>query len=74
MAGYDDRDHPGNSSEHWTGKVCIEPDCIRPVGTAWGAHWCFEHSVERINRISGQFDKLANKALDSDAKKTAQVS
>ena len=58
MAGYDDPNHDGNSEKYLTGKLCIEPDCDQPAGTAWGPHWCFEHNVKRLNRIDEQFTKM----------------
>ena len=61
MAGYDDPNNEGNSSEHWTGKSCIEPGCNRPAGTAWGSHWCWKHNVERLDRIEGSLAKMIGK-------------
>ena len=50
--------HPGNSSAFHTGKKCIEPGCTRPPGTAWSPYWCFEHNVERIQRIDKSVKQL----------------
>lgn len=61
MDAFENIDDPGNSCEHWTGKVCIAPGCIRPAGTAWGPYWCFEHNVERIKKIDEQLNKLIKK-------------
>jgi hypothetical protein len=58
MPGYDDRDDPGNSSEYWTGKKCIESGCNNPAGTKWSPYWCFECNVKRIKRIDSQFAKM----------------
>ena len=58
MAGYDDPKDPGNSKRYHTGKRCIEPGCNNPAGTAWSPYWCFQHNVERINRISQQLDAM----------------
>lgn len=53
MKYYRDRDYKGNSPEHHTGKPCIEAGCDKPAGTVWSEHWCFEHNVERMDRIRG---------------------
>ena len=58
LRSFEDPNHPGNSSTHHTGKLCIEPGCGKPAGTAWGPYWCFEHNVERILRIDGQLDSI----------------
>ena len=58
VVGYNDPNNPGNGSKYHTGKSCIEPGCERPAGTAWSPYWCFEHNIERIDRISGQFCAL----------------
>jgi hypothetical protein len=52
MPGYNDPNDPGNSAAFHTGKICIEPGCDKPAGTAWSPYWCFEHNVKRIDRIS----------------------
>jgi hypothetical protein len=58
---FEDPNHEGNSPSYHTGKPCIEKGCERPAGTWWSPHWCFEHNVERIKRISKQFDDLLNR-------------
>lgn len=55
---YADPSHVGNSPKHHTGKPCIESGCDRPAGTAWSPYWCFEHNVERMDRISKQMENL----------------
>lgn len=58
MPGYNDPKDPNNSSWYHTGKECIEPGCTNPAGTAWSPYWCFEHNVERIDRISANLDRI----------------
>lgn len=53
---YRDRDDPGNDHKYHTGKRCIESGCERPAGTAWSKLWCFEHNVERMDRISAALE------------------
>jgi len=55
---YDDKEDQGNSPKHWTGKPCIEVGCVRPAGTAWSPYWCFEHNVQRIQRVTAQLKGL----------------
>lgn len=38
-AKYKDPDCEENSSKYHTGKLCFEPGCENPAGTAWGPHW-----------------------------------
>ena len=64
MSGYSDRNDPGNSPKYHTGKPCIVRGCDRPAGTAWGPYWCFEHNVERIDRVSGQLRALVGDRHD----------
>jgi hypothetical protein len=59
---FEDPNHPGNSSTYHTGKPCIEIGCDAPAGTGWSPYWCFEHNVERIQRIGGQIDALLERA------------
>ena len=59
MPDYRDPYHPGNGSEHRTGKPCIEPGCDRPAGTAWSPHWCCECNIARMDRITEQLESLA---------------
>lgn len=58
LLAFEDPDHPGNSFKYYTGESCIEEGCEQPAGTAWSPFWCFHHNVERIKRISQQFDVL----------------
>lgn len=58
MEAYEDPSHKGNQPTYHTGKPCIEDGCDRPAGTAWSPHWCFEHNVERIKRITQQFGEI----------------
>jgi hypothetical protein len=55
---FEDPGHPGNGPQYHTGKPCIEPGCNRPAGTWWSPIWCFEHNVQRIKGIDGQFEKV----------------
>jgi hypothetical protein len=61
LQAFEDPFHEGNSPKHHTGKPCIEKGCEQPAGTWWSPHWCFEHNVERIKRITKQFDELLNR-------------
>ena len=58
--GFNDPDCEGNSPAHHTGKPCTEQGCDNPAGTGWGPYWCFEHNVERIERIDRQLHDLAD--------------
>ena len=60
MKAYQDRDHRGNNAKYHTGKPCIEKGCDRPAGTAWSPHWCFEHNVERMDRITKSLDDIVD--------------
>jgi hypothetical protein len=60
LLAYEDPFHEGNSPSYYTGKPCIIPGCDKPAGTWWSPYWCFEHNVERIKRISKQFDDILN--------------
>ena len=61
---YADRDDPLNGSDYQTGKPCIEPGCERPAGTAWSPYWCFEHNVERLDRITASLETIAEGMSD----------
>ncbi len=50
MKPYQDPNSPGNSSEHHTGKKCIECK-TRPAGTFWSPYWCFECNVKRMDEV-----------------------
>lgn len=58
MIAFEDPSHPGNGSEYHTGEPCHTKGCERPAGTWWSPHWCFEHNVERLHRITGQLDEI----------------
>ncbi len=58
MENFENPDHPGNGPMHHTGEPCIREGCDKPAGTAWSPYWCFEHNVERMKFIDGQFDFL----------------
>lgn len=58
MKPFEDPEDERNGPKYHTGKPCIE--CEKPAGTKWGKHWCFEHNVKRMNRISKQLEFLAN--------------
>lgn len=60
MFPYEDPNHEGNSDKHHTGKECIEPGCSKPAGTWWSPLWCFEHNVERMNRIDRSLKDIAD--------------
>jgi hypothetical protein len=56
-----DREHPGNSASHHTGKPCIEPDCGKPAGTAWSPLWCFDCNCARMRRIDASMRAIADR-------------
>jgi hypothetical protein len=62
LIAFEDPNHEGNSPKYHTGKPCIEPGCDKPAGTWWSPYWCFEHNVERIKRVTRQFDEILNYA------------
>ncbi len=64
---YNDPRHEGNGSAYHTGKPCIEDGCDQPAGTAWSPLWCFEHNVERIDRIGSQLKSVAAVGEGSNA-------
>ena len=51
LPAYADRNHPGNGDVHLSGKACVEKGCTSPAGTLWSPFWCFEHNIERMERI-----------------------
>lgn len=53
---YRDRNDELNSAAHYSGKRCVEKSCTSPAGTAWSPFWCFEHNVERMDRISANLE------------------
>ena len=55
-AAYQDKAHPMNSADYHTGKSCVERGCTNASGTGWSPIWCFDHNVERMDRISAAFD------------------
>ena len=52
------RADPRNGSAYQVGHTCIEMGCEQPAGTAWSPYWCFEHNVERIERITQQLAEI----------------
>ena len=67
MLAYQDPSHDGNSAKHHSGKPCYVKGCKEPAGTAWSAHWCFKHNVERMDRISASLDDAITRARFSEA-------
>ena len=45
-----------------SGRACVERGCDEPAGTLWGPMWCPEHDRERLDRVSVQFEALADAA------------
>lgn len=60
MKASEDPNNEGNSEKYHTGKVCIEPNCQNPAGTAWSPVWCFECNVKRMKRISKSLHSMVN--------------
>lgn len=56
---YKDPNHRGNSPKYHTRKPCVTPGCGKPAGTWWSPLWCFEHNVERIDRIDDHLKMLS---------------
>lgn len=67
MLAYQDPTHAGNSAAHHNGKPCRVKGCKQPAGTAWGTLWCFEHNVERMDRISATLDNMVEKSRFSES-------
>ena len=65
---YKDLDNPFNGPKYWTGKDCVEAGCTNPAGTKWGAYWCVKHNIERMDRISRQFDQMIQSPLKEQEK------
>ncbi len=63
---YKDPNNSGNSAKYRTGKKCIEEGCENLAGTYWGPYWCFQHNVERIDRINASFAKLVDGKLNKE--------
>lgn len=61
MFAFEDKNHPGNSPKYHTGKDCITKGCTNPAGTMWSKLWCFEHNVERMNRIGKTLESATGK-------------
>ena len=59
MKPYQDPNHEGNSAKHHTGKPCSVAGCSSPAGTWWGPHWCMQHNIERLDRITKFLDDIA---------------
>lgn len=62
MDAYQDPNHQGNSSKYHTGKRCITKGCSNPAGTFWSPAWCFEHNVERMDRIGANLSDAVHRA------------
>ena len=60
LKAFENPKHIGNSRKYHTGKLCAFPGCEEPAGTAWSPFWCFKHNVDRIKRISKQFEDILN--------------
>ena len=61
------REAGGHVCHQPSGRTCIE-DCDQPAGTWWGPHWCPDHDVERIDRISASLAALTRRTEeDTDA-------
>jgi hypothetical protein len=56
------RGDPRNGPGYHTGELCIVPGCRRPAGTWWSPLWCFEHNVERMDRIVERYSPRAGLA------------
>lgn len=67
MDAFEDPAHPGNSSEHYTGKPCIERGCNNPAGTHWSPYWCFRCNVRRIRRITSNLEGILDRFPESTA-------
>ena len=62
MKNFEDPNHFGNRIRYKRfGKKCAEKGCKRTPGTWWSPHWCFEHNVARIKRISASLEKLVGR-------------
>jgi len=68
--GYNDRTCEGNSAKHHTGKICIEPGCNNPAGTAWSPYWCVDCNIERINLVTKQMEDLLNNMRKTTAERS----
>lgn len=47
-----------NNPDPGDGRSCDVEGCPCPAGTAWSPYWCFEHNVERLDRINKALDKM----------------
>jgi hypothetical protein len=75
MMNYENPEHDGNAPKWHTGKQCVEKGCKKPAGTWWSPHWCFDHNVERMKRISAGLNDAAERAKLAELvdKQTAQL-
>ncbi|MGW1422677.1 hypothetical protein ACWAT4_21485 [Bradyrhizobium manausense] len=75
MMNYENPEHDGNSAKWHTGKQCIEKGCKKPAGTWWSPHWCFDHNVERMQRISAGLNDAVERAKLAELvdKQTAEL-
>ena len=62
LIAFEDPNHDGNSTRYHTGETCIEKGCKQPAGTWWSPHWCFEHNVARMRRITAGLEDAVRRA------------
>ena len=65
--GYADPDDPRNGVSWHSGKPCFERGCPNPAGTAWSPYFCFQHNVERFERIDKSFKEIAARLTPTEA-------
>ena len=63
MTAYEDPAHPGNSAAHHTGKLCVEPGCGNPAGTAWSRLWCVSCNIARMRRIGDSLHAIVSREM-----------
>lgn len=52
-------------------RECVEDGCKAVAGTWWTPLWCPDHDLIRLNRISAQFEKLAQGYREMSERKEA---
>lgn len=62
LLAFEDPSHDGNSPRYHTGKKCTKFGCDNPAGTWWSPHWCFEHNVDRIRKITAALEDAVKRA------------
>jgi hypothetical protein len=55
----DDPEDAMNGPRYHTGRLCTEPGCHEPAGTAWGPHRCQRHNAEQLARMSRALAELS---------------